>query len=49
MSKSKEFIAGFKAALVHYSWRDNKQLMRVGIPGVLLTDAIAKIELENDT
>lgn len=48
MSKSKEYIEGFKAALQAYSWTDNAKQLRIGIPGILLKDAISKIESEEE-
>jgi hypothetical protein len=47
MGKSKEFVEGFVEALKFYSWMDNSKQLRVGIPGVLLTDAIVRIENES--
>lgn len=48
MSKSKEFVEGFKSALNLYCWVGNDKRLRVGMlnGGTLLTDAIESIENE---
>lgn len=46
MTKSNEFLEGFKAALNQYSWIDNNGVPRIGITGILLTAALAKADAD---